>query len=225
MPSAPPVIGFLQGPAGDASPRSLRRARDFAEVARFGAVLAGPILRALHDDARPLPPGAAPQVLRDTVELPVRPRPTAADAARELATAEAGFQPLADTPQTPAARIAATRLDGARRQVRMAEAELPDTLELPISVVTFGGLAWVHLPVELTAALAERILKAGDPAAGTRVVGYSDGYFGYVTEPEAHELDTYEALSSLFTPEAGERLVAAATALLERAVRDRPRLG
>ncbi|WP_419993172.1 hypothetical protein [Streptomyces boninensis] len=215
-PARPPVIGFLQGPAGDASPRLLRRGRDFAEVARFGAVLAGPVLRALHDEARPLPPDAVARVLRDTVELPVRPRPTRDDAARDLAAAEAAWRPHADAPQTPEARIAATRLDGARRQVRLVEAELPESLALPISVVTFAGLAWVHLPVELTGGLAERILAAG-PADATRVVGYSDGYFGYLPDAAAHRHGTYEALSSLFTPDSGERLVAAASALLAKA--------
>lgn len=212
----PPAIGFLQGPAGDASPRLLRRGRDFAEVARFGAVLAGPVLRAVHEEARALVPGALPRVLRTTVELPVRPSPTAAEAARELAAAEAAWRPLAGTPQTPQARIAATRLDGARRQVRLVEAALPGTLRLPISVVTLGGLAWVHLPVELTGALAERIVAAG--ASDTvRVVGYSDGYFGYVTDDAAHRAGTYEALSSLFTADAAQTLVARAVALLAQA--------
>jgi hypothetical protein len=97
----------------------------------------------------------------------------------------------------------------------MAEAGLPATFELPLTVVALGGRAWVHLPVELFASFALRI-RAASPFAATRVIGYTDGYLGYVADAEAHRDGVYEAGVSLFDPDASERLCDAAIALLRR---------
>jgi hypothetical protein len=92
-------------------------------------------------------------------------------------------------------------------------AGLPDSMELPISAVTFGDVAWVHLPVELFVSLGRRITAAGSHPI-TRVVGYTDGYFGYVVDAEA--TGGYEAMSSYFDPATSDQLVDAAIALLHQ---------
>lgn len=201
------VVGFLQGAAGDASPRFIRQSREHGEVDRIGALLANTILTGLSH-ASPLP-AAVPEVHRSTVTLPVRRVPPAT--AMHPLMACAG--PAADT---PAGRINQTRLEGARALAALAPTDLPTTLDLPLSVVTLGEVAWVHLPVELFGSLGLRI-RATSPFPVTRVVGYSDGYFGYVADADGHERQLYEALVSLFDSDAGELLVEQAVQLLHHA--------
>jgi hypothetical protein len=95
----------------------------------------------------------------------------------------------------------------------MAESGLPESFDLPLTAVAVGGNAWVHLPVELFATYGLRIRAAG-PFDATRVVGYTDGYFGYVADAAAHRDGVYEAAVSLFDPDAGDRLCAAAIDLV-----------
>ena len=51
-----------------------------------------------------------------------------------------------------------------------------------------GDLAWLHVPVELYTSFAQRIRDLS-PFPVTRVVGYTDGYFGYVADEAAHLLE------------------------------------
>lgn len=209
------VVAFLQGAAGDVSPRFTRRSRSFAEVDRLGALLADPVVAALGNTATEHPLSGVPQLRRSTVRLPVRPLPDTATSAAQIAAAELA----AELPAVAAAagrdaggRLARSRLEGARAQQAML-AGLPDSIELPISAVTFGDVAWAHLPVELFVSLGRRITAAGVHPV-TRVVGYTDGYFGYVVDAEA--AGGYEAMSSYFDPARSDQLVDAAIALLHQ---------
>lgn len=205
------VVGFLQGAAGDVSPRFVRRARDASELARLGGLLAEPVLRALPS-ARPLP-SRVPRLSRSTATVPVRRLPSAAESARALAEARAAVAALPD-PSAPSARAAQTRLEGAQTLERLRAADLPAALDMPLSVVTLGeDHAWLHLPVELFASLGLR-LRAASPRQETRVIGYTDGYFGYVPDREGVTSGCYEALTSYLTAEGAEALVAAATTAL-----------
>ncbi|HEX3816509.1 MAG TPA: neutral/alkaline non-lysosomal ceramidase N-terminal domain-containing protein [Mycobacteriales bacterium] len=233
-----PVVAFLQGAAGDVSTRFTRRGQSFAEVDRLGGVVGAAIARgallgrdlsagataAARADSCGGPggePGRAPggwpgigRVRRACVELPTRTMPPIDQLDRDLAVAEREWGAACD-PAPPAARIARTRYEGARMLAALSAAELPPTLQLPISVVTLGEVAWVHLPVEPFASYGAAI-AAASPYPATRVVGYSDGYFGYLADAEAHAAGSYEARASLFDPAAGPLLVEAAIDLLNR---------
>ncbi|WP_433013186.1 neutral/alkaline non-lysosomal ceramidase N-terminal domain-containing protein [Kribbella sp. CA-294648] len=206
-----PVVGFLQGAAGDVSPRFTRQGRDAREVERLGGLLAARVAEALTEPGLELP-AVAPAIRRTTVTLKVRDFPTPAELEAMVATAEADLHGGIDH---PAQRIAQTRLDGARGQAQMAAANLPPALDLPISVVKLGEVAWVHLPVELFASHG-CYLQADSPHPITRVIGYTDGYFGYVVDPDAAHHGTYEALITYFDqPTTGELLKAAVKVLAE----------
>jgi hypothetical protein len=79
-------------------------------------------------------------------------------------------------------------------------------MELPISVVTLGDVCWVNLPVELFA-VHGACLQADSTHPITRVVGYTDGYFGYIVDPSAAESGAYEALITYFDQPATNRLL------------------
>jgi hypothetical protein len=159
--------------------------------------------------------GASVEVARASVRLPVRALPDPVEASQVVEAARRDWEEVRAR-DLPAARqrIALTRYQGAELAARMADSELPDELELPLSVVRLGACTWVHLPVELFASIGLEI-RAGSTFAHTRVVGYTDEYFGYVCDEQAEKDGVYEALSSVFDAAAGLRLRDAALRLLE----------
>ncbi|MFC0626988.1 hypothetical protein [Kribbella deserti] len=205
---AVPVVGFLQGSAGDISTRYTRTGRGAAEVSRLGGLLAQVVTRALAGEGQPLP-AVAPRVRRTRIAVARRRLPPVDEAAALLAVAEADVM----QGEGPAARATQTRLDGARGQVAMVAADLPAKLELPVSVVTLGPVAWVHLPLEPFAAHALQ-LQAASPYPVTRLIGYTDGYFGYLVDAEAERNGFYEALITYFDTAATEHLLDQILALL-----------
>ncbi len=212
-----PVVAFLQGAAGDASPRFVRRSQEPAEVDRIGGLLAAQALTAVLE-AGP-PEDAAPRVAvrRTRVSVPTRPLPGPADAERQVEETERAWRAAEarDGAGVPAERIARTRHEGALIAARLTGVGLPATMDLPISLVVLGDDAWIHLPVELYASFAAEI-RAASPFRQTRVIGYTDGYFGYVADDAAHRAGVYEASASVFDAAGGRCLTEASIALLRR---------
>jgi hypothetical protein len=215
-PRSAPTVAVVQGSAGDASSRFVRRAQSFGEADRLGGLLAAHALEALL--ASQPAPGPSPRLVvrRDTFTLPARPLPTPAEARRLATEAEAAWRSVvaAEGPG-PRERIARTRHEGAELLASVADGGLPPALELPVTVVALGEDAWLHLPVELFASFGLAI-RAASPFARTRVVGYTDGYLGYVADRAAHEAGVYEASASLFDAAAGRHLAQASVGLLRR---------
>ena len=89
----------------------------------------------------------------------------------------------------------------------------PDTATL--TAVAVGDAAWVTIPGELQAALGERVKRAA-PARWRHpfVAGLSNDYLGYFVGRAEYDRVTYVTCASLYGPEAGERLAAAASGLL-----------
>jgi hypothetical protein len=216
-----PVVLFLQGAAGDSSARFVRRQQTFDEADRLGGRYAGQVLDALLEAAVDEVPGRL-SVGRTTVTLPTK-RTLAPEAALEREEqARSAWEEVRRTHPdgSPAERLARTRYEGALVDRRLIEAELPPTLTLSLTVVALGGRAWVHLPVELFASFALRI-RAASPFPATRVVGYTDGYLGYIADADAHRDGVYEAGVSLFDIDASEQLCEAAIALLRETAQRR----
>lgn len=205
---APAVVGFLQGAAGDVSPRFTRQGRGAAEVTRLGGLLASRVREALAEPGLELPQ-SAPAIRRTTLDLKVREIPSADEAAQLVIAAEGRVNGNDD----PSSRIAQTRLDGARGQALMAAVPLPDSLELPISVVTMGDVCWVNLPVELFA-VHGACLQAHSTHPVTRVVGYTDGYYGYVVDRSAADSGAYEALITYFDQPTTNQLLSSTAAFM-----------
>ena len=83
-------------------------------------------------------------------------------------------------------------------------------------VVALGDVAWAHVPLELFASLGQAVQELS-PFETTRVIGYTDGYVGYLADRAAHEAGSYEALSTFFPADAGDLLTGALEGLLARA--------
>jgi hypothetical protein len=209
-----PVLAFLQGASGDVSSRFTRRAADFSEVERLGGLLAAAVLSVVDDGGRRLVPRIA--VKTQTFAMPRRDLPSALGADDEVARAQAALAALAGADLDPMVRIARTRLDGALVQRDLAAAAIPDTIELELAVAMVGDVAWAHVPLELFASIGAAI-RSRSPFADTRIVGYANGYSGYLADEAAHAAGSYEALSTYFRAEAAGILTDAVVALLEGA--------
>lgn len=209
-----PTVAFLQGAAGDASPRFVRRSQSFGEVDRLGGLVAAGALSALletrPDDSRDV----RLAVRRGSVVVPTRDLPKTSEARTRAEDLERDWRAAqAASVPAPQERIARTRYEGALMLVSIAEAGILSTLELSIAAVALGDAAWVHLPVELFASFGLAI-RERSPFRWTRVVGYTNGYFGYVADEAAHRDGVYEASASRFDPRGGQILVDAAVDLL-----------
>lgn len=103
-------------------------------------------------------------------------------------------------------------------QRRVGTRELIEDVE--VQVLHLGDLVVTALPVELFASLG-RALKRGSPVPHTFVATLANGWLGYAPTVEAFKRGGYEtflAYQSRLAPEAGERMVEAALALIDRLV-------
>ena len=109
-------------------------------------------------------------------------------------------------------RQALTRAQGAELRLQLAGATgIRSTAVL--SGWQIGDLGLVTVPGELFANWGAAIL-AGSPFATTLVLGYTNGYVGYLADDAAEAAGTYEALASPYTPQAGRNLVEGAVEML-----------
>jgi len=112
--------------------------------------------------------------------------------------------------------VAAERIQQTRRQGEALRAKLyPDRVAAAaeVAATSLGELALVAIPGELLAALGRRIVDRS-PFPTTVVVGYVNGYVGYLVDRSVD--GCYEALASPFGPEAGPAVAEAAVSLLAR---------
>jgi hypothetical protein len=203
-----PVAAFLQGAAGDASSRFVRRGRDHDEVRTLGGHLATSIARTLAAASATAETGPI-RLSRSALHLPYRDVPSLEDSLELRHAAEREWQrELAHHGEDhPAVRIARTRYEGCAMLAAMAATGRPTgCAEVPVSVVTLGEIAWLHTPFELFASLGLRI-RRGSPFRHTRVIGYTDGYLGYLPDADGHRGGVYESYVTLFEPDAGDTLV------------------
>jgi hypothetical protein len=204
-----PVAAFLQGAAGDASSRFVRRGRDYAEVRALGGFLAASIAHTLT--ALPAAPETGPvRLSRAQLRLPYRAVPSVEDSLALCHEAEGEWrrQLSRHCEDHPDVRIARTRFEGAEMLAGMAAVHEAPTgfADVPISVVSLGGIAWLHTPFELFASVGLRIRQAS-PFRHTRIIGYTDGYLGYLPDADGHRAGIYESYVTLFGPDAADVLV------------------
>jgi neutral ceramidase len=204
------VVLFVNGAAGDVSTRFTRHAQDAGEVSRVGAALATVAVQALENAS---PQTGSIRHGRTTVRLSHRARRPIKGAVVAARTGSDDQDPGLLSPAQ--LRVAETRAQGAAMLESLAQ--IPDTAisdELKLEAWALGDVVLVAIPGELFASLGSRIDSAS--SGQTLILGYTNGYVGYLTDISAHESQTYEALASPFDPEVGERVADAATTLVER---------
>lgn len=193
-----PVL-YLNGAAGDVSTRFTRQSQSVDEVERVGQGVATAAVEALAD-AEPLRASLTNDSI--TVELP---SPSREEIEAMLQRVEATMPTGTDAAST---RIAETRAQGAALLEKLAAAGLLERdWRIRLDGWRLGDQPVVAVPGELFASLGQRIAAATDPPA--LVVGYANGYVGYLADRAAYAAGTYEAQASPFAAGAGEMVAGA----------------
>jgi predicted dinucleotide-binding enzyme len=192
---------FANGAAGDVSTRFTRLAQDITEVERVGSGLAQAAVTALASATAVFGPIRNE---RQTVNLPPR------------SLAEYVQTPKGQANQDQSAaeqRKQITRQQGAALLAKLVEVG-PDAIpaSFDLEAWSVGEIVLVAVPGELFASLGAQIARD----SSTLVVGYANGYIGYLADEAAYAAETYEGLSSPFAPGAGELVVEAGRGLVNR---------
>lgn len=197
------VVAFANGASGDLSTRFTRQASTPGEADRLGRHAAAVIAEAI-----PAAPSLAPALTVQTAALalptlrrdPERARARLAHA--ERGRAEAGASEAA---------LAQSLVDGARIELAVAEHPLPELLAVDARLVRLGHVTWIALPFEVFSSTADALAATH----GTmRLISCAGPYRGYLPDAAAYSDDTYEARTSLLSPEAEPRAREQLTALL-----------
>ncbi len=198
--SVPGVVVFVNGAAGDVSTRFTRMNQDMQEVERVGAALAFATLQAL-DNSRRVEGELVRGMVR--VDLPVR-KASDADTASELAIA-AELRMTTGKLSTAEIRIEQTRIQGAlllERMVALGMSSVMRSIQIPWW--RLGDFRLLGIPGELFASLGAAIVES---LPDTLILGYTNGYIGYLPDRAAYEAGLYEALASPYAAAVGEQLV------------------
>jgi neutral ceramidase len=201
------------GAAGDVSTRAHRLAQTPEECARLGGVVGETVARSLRRPARAVvPPHASIGERRLRVPLEAKPPPGSPRLILDLESR------LARADGAVAQRTAWTALQAAR-----LAAESPAPAVDPACVaaaVRIGPVSLVALGAEPYLALGERLDDAlGHP---TVLIGYTNGYLGYLPVRDAYRRADYEVLRSPVVAGSAEIVLDQAAALALANRKDRP---
>jgi neutral ceramidase len=205
-----PWIALATGAAGDISTRHTRQRQGFDELERLGGLMAGQAY-ALLSTARPL--AFALPDMRSTVVNLERKEPLSPETlASHTHLIQARMNVELQAGHLAQARTLETALQGIQAAQMKTPAQEEHTRDMTLSVALLGELALVAVPGELYNRLGTAIKQTN----GRFVVllGYTNGYAGYLPSREAYEELDYEVLMSPFAPGSGERLVEAIEKLL-----------
>ncbi|MFC4950454.1 hypothetical protein [Pseudonocardia sp. GCM10023141] len=188
------------GAAGDVSTRPHRREQTPAECTRLGRVAAAAVVRSLRGPAAVT--AGAPLRSR-TAAVALDPKPATAVPIAALTTALAAAERAGDP---VAIRTAATALQAAE----LARSEpRPADLNCAVAAVRLGSLTLLGLGAEPYLALRDEL------DGGAVLVGYTNGYVGYLPTRAAYGRPDYEVLRTPTAAGSAERALAAAVDLLE----------
>ncbi|MCL6522912.1 MAG: hypothetical protein K6U79_11165 [Firmicutes bacterium] len=203
-------VTLATGAAGDVSTRHTRRAQDFGEVERLGDLLAARAEEALGG-RRPLAAGPL-RLVRRRLRLPAKEPPDPA----ALAELEAGLRErlaaAREAGREGEARTLVTALQGVEAARRMGVAGAPTRLEAELDAAAWGSLRLATVPGELYHRPGDAVRRAA--GLPTLLLGYANGYLGYLPERQAYGQPDYEVLISPAGAGAAERVVAALSGML-----------
>ncbi|MFB9542813.1 hypothetical protein [Micromonospora sagamiensis] len=195
------------GAAGDISTRHTRQGHGPPEVDRLGALVADRFVPPAPVDGGPVAP------VRPPVSRSVRLRP------KQPAELDASARPV---PQIRDGRIRQVLQQGLRIAREQAARQRSEPYEIEVAAVDLDGVTVVGVPGELFLELGEAIRsRAADRAGDVVVLGYTNGYLGYL--PARDTPPCYETFASPVSAGSGEIVVETAVEAAIEAARDRDR--
>lgn len=203
-------IALATGAAGDISTRHTRQGQGFDELERLGGLMAGQTYNLLST-AQPLAL-ALPDMRSAAVSLERNESFSPARLASSMQLIQASMDVELQAGHLARARTLETALQGIQAAQMKTPAQEEHTRDMTLSVALLGELALAAVPGELFNRLGAAIKQTN----GRFVVllGYTNGYAGYLPSREAYEELDYEVLMSPFAPGSGERLVEAIEKML-----------
>jgi neutral ceramidase len=200
-------IALATGAAGDISTRHMRQGQGFDELERLGGLLAKQAY-ALLTSAQPLKldlPHISDTVVALEQKESFSPDKLAAytSIVQERVSAERQAGNIAQ------ARTLETVLQGLQAAQKRAPTQGEQVRNVAVSTTELGEIALVAVPGELYNNLGAGIKRGSERFV--MLLGYTNGYVGYIPTREAYAEMDYEVLVSPFAPGSGE--------LLENAIR------
>lgn len=205
-------LGLATGAAGDISTRHMRQGQGFDELERLGRMLAEQAY-ALLPAARPL--RLDPPRIRDAVVALEQKEPLApGKIAAYIQSVQASMSTERQMGNIAQARTQETVLQGLQAAQHRSLAQGEQVHNVAVSVALLGECALVAVPGELYNDLGAQIKR--DSERFVLLLGYTNGYVGYIPTRAAYAEMDYEVLMSPFAPGSGERLVNALGTLLRQ---------
>ncbi len=205
---------FLQGAAGNINPM-LEDTRDFADVRRYGMILAGEVLKIIGSLRSPETSTMEPKLAAksEVLHLPVRdlPDPVPIKEGYEKALKDA------ENAETDEERFKTLRTAGQHRESLDLIERGTDPVPGEVQVMRIGDLAVASTPGEMFVQLGLEI-KRRSAAPHTFVVELANGWVGYLLNPGGFAEGGYEASPGPWTKvseDAGQMLVDKAVELIE----------
>ncbi len=212
------VAVFTQGACGDVT---VNRSGDpFHEIERIGRTLAGEVIKTsglitcvtdvtLNAAARSVRLAGRPVMSVTEAETALSRSTSNIEEAKARGLSQSSMQLLEDKHRVLTA--------AARRAKAIAEdpSKKEDQLDAEVQVIEVGDAAFIAVPGELFVeyALELRARIRQEFQMSTCLVGYANGYIGYIVTPRAMETGGYEASSTRVDVLAGRTLVEAAMSL------------
>lgn len=215
-------VVYLNGTAGNQSPRRVVRAQTFAEAERLGNALGGRMVEALRE-AEGFTSDFPVEVRQEMISLEGKKFPSLAEAQAQVDKANQTFERLkAENAGHAAVRTAECTVFGAEKLLLWSRAEANGEAEEvrqkyskgEVQVFRLGSSALAAWPGEF---FVEFGLEAKKRAKIPLFVSsYCNGELhGYIVTEEAVKSGGYEAQNSLFPPSVGTRFVDTTVRLVE----------
>ncbi len=198
------VCVMFNGAGGDTSTRFTRTEQTWRELERMGRSLAGCVSEASRNSVAIRDnPISARSVTR---EFAFRDVPDIEESQSQFDKASADFRNAVDSGSAESASLARSMVEGAAARLYLSRTGgwkrlfASERARVEIQAIRVGDLMVCGLPGEFFAAREERLRRAAEPGVGL-VIGYANGYWGYLLPPEEAEKGGYERLMSPLHPE------------------------
>ncbi|MBC7344726.1 MAG: neutral/alkaline non-lysosomal ceramidase N-terminal domain-containing protein, partial [Clostridia bacterium] len=190
--------------------------RTFERAEKLGTMLAGEVLEVLEtiEPSSNIPIAA----LTKEISLPLKPLPSLKEAEASVKQKEQALTELMQR-KAPAELITKARIeklyaDLLLKQVHERSQSPNDGVKrVELQAIRIGDCALLAFPGELFVEIGLEI-KAKSPFKYTYIVGYANGYVGYVPTKQAFEEGGYEAVTAQFVPETSDIVIEESLALL-----------
>ncbi|HLZ59067.1 MAG TPA: hypothetical protein VKR06_19155 [Ktedonosporobacter sp.] len=202
-------IALATGAAGDISTRHMRQGQGFPELDRLGALLAQQAYHYITRQTPQLLPIASPIVRQQHINLTLKPMQPSEFLLEQQRSVASQLDDALQAGNTAQARTLETTLQGLHALQNMAHRQHETHAE--ISVADLGALTLVAIPGELYHSLGLAIQHA---ATHVLILGYTNGYIGYLPTHAAYASLDYEVLISPFAAGSGEQVRDTAIGLL-----------